>query len=306
MGLALLVAAILVATIAGSAAERRWDERAERVADRLLMFVLFGVLPLVVFFNVVSFEVTGDVAAGLALAWIALLATGGLTYLAIPRRWTRPAAGAVVVAALASNTGYLGYPMTAIFLGPERLAEAVTYDVVVAVPMLVTVCFAIGAALGAEAGEGARRRARAFALRNPVLPAFVLALVAPDSLAPDVLVSLSQALVFAVLPVGFFAVGVHLAAASPSGATVPPLGPEIGLAVVARLVAAPLILFLVALPLVDLPASFLLVAAMPAGLNTLVVANAFGLDRRVAAGAIAWSTVIVLLAAGALTVAGVA
>ena len=40
-----------------------------------------------------------------------------------------------------------------------------------------------------------------------------------------------------------------------------------------RLVVAPLLLWLLALPLIDLPDPYLLLAAMPCGINTLLVAN---------------------------------
>ena len=306
MGLALVIAAILASTAAGAAAELRLGARAERIADRLLTAALFTVLPLVVYFNVVGLELTGDVVGGLALAWVALLTAGGIAFLAGRRRWPRPTTGAVVVAVLAANTGYLGYPLTAVFLGADRLPEAVAYDVVVAVPMLVLVCFAVGAALGEEAGTGARERVRAFALRNPLLPAFALALVSPEQLAPDVLVDLSQRLVFALLPVGFFAVGVHLAATSPGSFGISRPSPELAVAVLARLLLAPALLLALALPLIELPAVYVLLAAMPAGLNTLIVAGAFGLDRRLAAGAIAWSTAIVLVAAVLAALTGLA
>lgn len=301
-----MIAAILAATAAGGLAERRLGARAERAAHRLLNAALYTALPVVVFFNVVGLEVTADVAGGLALAWLALLSAGGAVFLVGRRRWPRPVTGAAIVAALAANTGYLGYPMTAIFLGTERLSQAVAYDIVVAVPMLVLVCFAVGAGFGAEAGRSAGERARAFGLRNPLLPAFVLALAAPDELAPDVLVDLSQALVFALLPVGFFAVGVYLAATSPVAFSVPAPRAEVAVAVGARLVVAPVLLLLLAMPLIDLPGPYLLLAAMPSGLNTLIVANAFGLDRRLAAGTIAWSTGIVLVGAVAVAAAGAA
>lgn len=297
MDLVLVITVILVATAAGALAERRWRERAEAASDRLLSAVLFFLLPFVVFFNVARLDFSPEVGLGLVLALLALLSAGGLAWVVARTRFPRPVVGTLMVSALAANTGYLGYPMTAIFLGNERLPEAVAYDVLVAVPILVVVCFAIGAAFGDEAGDDARQRARAFALRNPLLPAFAVALVAPDALAPDVLVDLSQALVFAVLPLGFFVVGVYLAATSPERFSVPPLGREIALGVGLRVLVAPSILWLLALPLIDLPAPYLLLAAMPCGLNTLVVANAYGLDRRLAAGTIAWSTAAVLLAA---------
>lgn len=301
-----MIATIVGATTLGAALERRLGHRAERLSDGLLNGVLYAVLPIVVFFNVVGLELTADVAGGLALAWVAVLSSGFLAYLVGRRRWSRPVTGAVIVGTLAANTGYLGYPLTAIFLGGDRISQAVAYDVLVAVPILVLVCFSVGAAFGDEAGVGARQRARSLAIRNPLLPAFALALIAPDKLAPDALVTLSQALVFAMLPVGFLTVGIYLAATSPGRFSVPRPGPEIAVAVAARLVVAPLLLFLLALPLIDLPAPYLLLAAMPAGLNTLVVANAFGLDRRLAAGVIAWSTAVVLVAAVAAAVAGIA
>lgn len=297
MDLVLVIVVILAATGCGALAEGRWRERAEAASDRLLSAVLFLLLPIVVFFNVVGLEFSGEIGLGLALAWLALLAVGGLAWLVARTRFPRPVVGTLMVSALAANTGYLGYPMTAIFLGGDRLPEAVAYDVLVAMPMLVVVCFAIGAAFGTEAGDEARERMRAFALRNPLLPAFALALVAPDALAPEVLVNFSQALVFAVLPLGFFVVGVYLAATSPGSFSVPPPGPAIALGVALRVVVAPALLWLLALPVIEIPASYLLLAAMPCGLNTLVVANAYGLDRRLAAGAIAWSTGLVLVAA---------
>lgn len=57
-------------------------------------------------------------------------------------------------------------------------------------------------------------------------------------------------------------------------------------------------LFALALPLIDIPGPYLLLAAMPTGINAIVVSHAYGLDMRIASGAVAWSTAIVI--AGAL------
>jgi predicted permease len=43
---------------------------------------------------------------------------------------------------------------------------------------------------------------------------------------------------------------------------------------------------------------------MPSGVNALVVAHAYGLDLRLLASAIAWSTAVVVAAAALATVAG--
>lgn len=303
MGLLIVAAAILVSIAAGIAAQRRRGERAEALAERMLLGVLYLLLPPLVFFNVAALELRPELGIGLALAWLAVLITGALGYLLVRSRRPRPVVGTIVVAAIAGNTGYLGYPLTAIFLGADRLGEAVVYDVAVAVPVLVLVCFAVGAAFGEKSGEDVRDRFRSFLTRNPLLPAFALALIAPETLAPPVLVELSRALVFAILPLGFFAVGVYLAASSPGLHSLRP-SVDVGLAVVLRCLVAPSLLYVLALPLIELPASYLLLMAMPCGLNTLIVASAYGLDSRLAANAIAWSTALVLAAAAAAALAG--
>ena len=60
---------------------------------------------------------------------------------------------------------------------------------------------------------------------------------------------------------------------------------------------APGLLLLLSLPFIDLPGPYLLIAAMPCGINTLLVAHVYGLDSRLAAQAIAWTTSIVVVAA---------
>lgn len=304
MALPIVIIGIVLAVLAGAWIEVRHAERAERLADRLLMGSLYLLAPPVIFFNLVHLEFSVDSSLGLVLAWVAVLLTGLAAYLLARKRFSRPVTGAVIVSVLSANTGYLGYPLTTIVFGPARLPEAVSYDALVTIPILITAAFAVGAAFGQEAGEGARERARSFIIRNPLLPVFALALVAPDSWAPPLAVEISQIMVFALLPVGFFAVGVHLAATSPGRLSLPPLSRPVLLAIGLRLLLVPAILFALATPILDIPLTYLFMAAMPCGLNTLLVANAFGLDRRVAAGTIAWSTAIVLLATGLVTVVG--
>jgi predicted permease len=54
---------------------------------------------------------------------------------------------------------------------------------------------------------------------------------------------------------------------------------------------------LLAAPLIDLPAAYRLLSAMPSGINSMVVAYASGLDMEITAEAVAWSTTIVVAAA---------
>jgi malate permease and related proteins len=291
-----VVVAIVVSTAAGVWAERRWAERAGAASRRGLLFVLYVVLPPTTFFNLAAARIDADVGFGIVLAMVAVAGATVLAYLVGSRllRLTRPSVGSMLCCALVGNTGYLGYAMVAVLLGFDRLSEAVVYNILVASPALLLGAFTVGAAFGTEAGEGPRERVGAFFTRNPPLYAALLALLAPDSLAPDVLVDASRIAIVAVLPLGFFAVGAALAEEGEEGAFPfpPPLDAPVASTVAIKLAVVPALLYALALPLIDLPGTYLLLAAMPCGINTMIVTHAYGLDLRLTASAVAWSTAI--------------
>jgi malate permease and related proteins len=305
--MAAIVATILVATAVGVWAEGRYGGRAGIAARRGLIFVLYFVLPPVTFFNLARADIDVNAGAGVALAYVALGAVTFTAWFVAARvlRLERPAIGSVMCCALIANTGYLGYPLVAALLGFDALSEAVVYDVLVSAPALLLGAFSVGAAFGEAAGEGVRERTAAFFTRNPPLYAALLAVIAPDSLAPDVLVDASRIAIVSVLPLGFFAVGAALAEEADEGAIAvpPPLDAPVAAAVAIRLILAPVLLYLIALPLIDLPDTYLLLAAMPCGINTMIVTHAYGLDLRISAGAVAWSTAIAVVALVPLSLA---
>lgn len=300
--IALLTAAtIAIAVAVGVVAERRRPQAAAHAARRSLTLMLYVLLPPVIFFNIASSSI--DVSHGVGLL-LGLLASslGALTAYFVASRvlhLSRARTGAVVCCVLSVNTGYLGYPLTVALLGRDQLPTAVLYDVLVTGPCLLLGAFAVGAALGTKAGEGPRERVRAFFTRNPPLYAAIAGLLAPDALAPQLLVDLSQALLVAILPIGFFAVGATLAENAEHGdlPMPPPLTKPVLVALSSRLILVPALLMLLAAPLIDLPAPYRLMAAMPSGINSMVVAHAYGLDMEITAEAVTWSTAIVVVAA---------
>jgi predicted permease len=299
MLLALLV--ILGATAAGVAAEQRWREAAQEAARVALGFLIYALLPFVTFFTVSHVELTAGVGAGLVFAWAELLTVVAVAYLIGTRvlDLPRPSVGALMNASGLANTGYLGVPLIAALIGgSQAIGESITYDLAVSAPMLLITAFAIGAAFGTKAGETAGERVLAFA-RNPPLLAFVLALIAPEALTPDWARDLAEVLVLLLAPLGFFALGVHLMHEQEDGVRVfpPPLTPAVGVALALRLIAAPGLMLAMSALIVTVPDAFLIQAAMASGINGLAVAHVFGLDLRLAASAIAWSTAIVLTAA---------
>jgi predicted permease len=183
-------------------------------------------------------------------------------------------------------------------LGRDDVPEAAAYDALVQAPLLMLGVFAVGAAFGDRAGEGFGERVRTFFMRNPLLWAVLAALLAPDALAPDLLVDASRVLVIIQLPLGFFAVGVALATEAEHGELPfpPPFNARIGSAIAIRLLVAPALLIGLAAPFIDLPEPYALLAAMPCGIGTLIVAHAYGLDLRLTAAAVTWSTALVVFA----------
>ncbi len=288
--------AIAASIAAGVEAERRAGARAGVWARRILTFLLYVVMPIVAFFNMARLEISADVGVGIVLGWIAL-ALAALVGWLIARRLLRlpaPSAGVLAIVGLQANTGLMGLAVVGALLGFEHLSEGVVYDALVQQPVFFIGSFAIAAATGTKAGETVRQRVRAFFVRNPPLAAVLLGAVAPAALAPDLLVDAARVLVLTVPVLGFFAVGVTLAEEAEEGAMKfpPPLTPQIGAAIVLRLLVAPALLLALAAPLIDLPAAFLLAATMPAGLHIVVLAHVYGLDVPFAAGAIVWTTMV--------------
>jgi len=301
MGVVLTAATIGVATAIGVWSERRWPRGAADAARRALLLMLYVLLPPVIFFNLAGSEVDLGHGVGLVLGLVAYALSGLVAWFVASRvlRLSRPATGAVICAVVSVNSGYLGYPLTLALLGHDDLHNAVLFDVLVTGPSLLLGAFAVGAAFGDRAGEGARERTVAFLTRNPPLYAAIAGLLAPSALAPTALVDASQALVIAILPIGFFAVGATLAENAEEGELPipPPVTRPVGVAVVSRLALTPALLMAMAAPLIDLPTAYLLMSAMPSGLNSLVVAHAYGLDMEIVSEAVTWSTAIVVAAA---------
>ncbi|MGB7589010.1 MAG: AEC family transporter [Solirubrobacterales bacterium] len=301
MGVILTAGAIVAAVSIGVWSERRWPLGAGLAARRALVLILYVLLPPVIFFNLAASQIDLSHGVGLVLGILAVSLAALLAWriadrvLELPRHRT----GAVVSAVLCVNTGYLGYPLTVALLGRHQLPTAVLYDVLVSGPSLLLGAFAVGAAFGTKAGESPRERVRAFFTRNPPLYAAIAGLLAPHALAPHLLVDISQGLIVAILPIGFFAVGATLAEGAEHGdlPIPPPLTRPVALAVISRLAVAPALLMLFAAPLIHLPAAYRLLAAMPTGLNSMVVAHAYGLDMEITAEAVTWSTAIVVAAA---------
>jgi len=301
---ALLFVLIVGSTLAGIAWERRDAAAAHRGAARVIRLIVWVLGPFVVLFVMPHIELRGGLGIGLVFAYLELALVGVLAYLISTRvlRRSRAVTGAVVCTSILGNTGYLGVPLVGALLGREHIADAVAWDATVSAVMLYGPAFAVGAALGSDSGDDRRARVRAFFTRNPVLYALIAGLLIPRSWSPDTVFHVAKWVAsVGIVPLGFFVLGVNLI--EEGHGRWPPLAPPAALVTALRLLAAPALLgALVLISGASIPKAFFLQAAMPSGINSLIVAHTFGLDLRTTAGAIAWSTVTALLGAAVLAV----
>ncbi|MCB0828703.1 MAG: hypothetical protein KDB62_07850 [Solirubrobacterales bacterium] len=293
--------AIIASVLAGIYAERRWPALAGPGSRRSLTVLLYFVIPPIIFVNLARADFDLGVGVGLALGLVSVTLVGLAGWvIAVPLlKLPSPVAGAVICCVVVSNTAYLGYPMVLTLMGGDDLSQGVVYDLVVSGIGLMVYAFAVGAAFGTRAGEGFRQRLGAFFFKNPLLYAAILGWLAPGWMAPDLLVDISWVLVILILPVGFFAVGAVLAEEERVGAIrLPPrIHKPVAGVIFARLILSPTLLIVLSMPFSGIPRSFYLLAAMPTGLNSMIVGHAYGLDLRTTAEAVVYTTAIVIAGA---------
>ena len=305
-----VVGASFAAIGIGILAERRWPAGAMRLQGRLLEGIVYVLLPILLLLTVPQLKVTAGVGAGLAFGWAERIAVFLIAWLVGTRvlRLDRPSTGALIAAVVTANTGFLGVPVVAALLGSDELGLAVTWDAVVTPPAVLLIGFAAGAAFGTRAGQGFGERAKAFLIRNPPLYALVVALLLPESLSPSWGTQAAEVISLALAPIGFFALGVNLLREhDEEGVRIfpPPFTAPVATAVFLRLVFAPALVFALSAVIIEVPRAFLVEAAMASGINGLAIAHIFGLNMRIVVGAVAWSSLIVVIAAVAAGVLGV-
>ena len=300
-----IVLTVIVATAVGVIAERRDNARAHVARLALLRLMLWVLVPFVAYVNIARAHLSLDATLSIAIAAASIVVAGAIMWrlgrgpLALPDA----SVGGGIVATIQANTAYFGLPLIAALFSHAELSQAVAYDGLVSLPMFVLGSYSVGARLGHARAGGLRAQLRTGLVRNPVLWAVLAALLVPESWAPEALVDPSHAAVYALLPLGFFVVGVTLGDEAKDGTlrVPPPLTPSIAAVVLLRMAFVPLVLLLVGLVLIDVPAPFYVLAAMPVGVNTVLVGHATGLDLRLISSAIAWSTTVALVAIAALT-----
>lgn len=293
----LIVTTMVVFGVLGGVYAHHRPGSSDDFAKRLMDLVLWVIIPPVLFFNLAHYEFTAQAGRALAVSWIGNLLLLGAAFLAARRlSLTRPQIGAFVCCAVMGNTAYLGYAFSVAALGSKELETAIIFDIVVMLPSLIFIAFSIGAAYGTYA-ETTRDRFKSFFTRNPLIFTALLALLAPESFSPEWARELTHYLVYAILPLGFFAVGIIVRHESELDRVSfpPPLTRPVAVASGLKLGFLPLFLLAMDLWVTRIPTAYVLQAMMPTGLNNLLLANNYGLDRKLTASVIVWTTLVIAI-----------
>lgn len=305
----LVVVTVVLAVTAGVMIERRLGgATAQRLRGRIVQLMLFVLMPFVSYVSIARLHLTANVGIGIALALVLLCVMTALMFLLArgPLGLDKPSTGAAMVCTIQANTGFFGLPLCAALFSEAEFSQAVAYDVLVSAPAFVFGSYTIGALLG-TAGEDKHlgRHTLTTLLKNPVLYALAIALAVPESWAPDALVFPSKLAVYLLLPLGFIVVGITLANEADEGAlrVPPPLTRAVAAVIALRMAVMPLVVLAVSLFIVRLPATYPLLAAMPSGVNTVLVAHQTGLNLRLAADATTWTSAIAVTATLAVALA---
>ena len=219
-------------------------------------------------------------AIGLGLAWL----------LGRWRPQPAPVQGSLLLGTLAGNTGFLGYPVLLALVGPHDLVWAICFDVLGTSLLLFSVGIAIAARYGGTSlalGPMLRRL-----LLNPPLWGLGLGLLLQGKTLPPLLTLFLQVMAFGTVALALVLIGINLRRLQ-GGSVSPLIGPLLGI----KMLVLPLVMLALTRWL-ELPRagemSLVVQAAMPPAFSTVMLAEIYGLDRRLSATTVALGCLVLL------------
>src|ERR1700749_4175757 len=123
MGVLLALVLMVAGAGVGVWSEVQRPREAVALARRLLLVMLYVLVPPVIFFNLAAASISVDNGIGIAIGLFNMALVGIAVWFVAARllRLGRPQTGAVICAVIVANTTYLGYPLTVALLGRDHL-----------------------------------------------------------------------------------------------------------------------------------------------------------------------------------------
>jgi hypothetical protein len=202
-----------------------------------------------------------------------------------------PTQASFLLTTMFGNTGFLGFPITLAMVGKEYFAWALFYDLLGSFPG----SYGLGVFLAARFGGGVQNHwytVKAI-LINPGLWSFGFGLVFREVAIPTVVELFLEKLAWTILALSLVLIGMRLALLNSWRSL-----PQASISLIIKMLLVPLILGSI-LPLFGLTGStakvIVLQMAMPPAFATLVIAEAFNLDRDLAVTALASGVILLLV-----------
>lgn len=241
-------------------------------------------------------DLTGSVWISPLMAWVAVSVGIGLGWLWLKRSETPetpPATtrGSFLLSTLVGNTGYLGYPVTLALVGPKYFAWAVFYDTLGS----TLAAYGLGVAIASRYGQKNQHTWDLVrqTLTNPGLLSFFVGLAVRPVPLPLPVEQALRIVAWAVIALSLLLLGMRLGQLTSWRSF---KLASISLSI--KMLLVPLVLGLLLVPF-NLPATAHLVIVlqmgMPPAFATLVLTEAFDLDRELTVTTLALGSVGILL-----------
>ena len=264
----------------------------QRIPALLGKFLFWIGVPL----SIIGFLQQADLHAGVwvapIVAWIAIALSASFACLWLKRSpLSKPAKGSFLLSAMVGNTGYLGYPIVLALVGEKFFAWAVLYDTIGS----TLGAYGLGAALAARFGGKSRNSSEFLlaVLKNPALWSFWIGLGLRSIALPLAITTVLRGCAWTMVAIALLLLGMRLSQI-PSGLSFRSAAVSLSI----KMLIVPLLVGL-ALPYFGIHGAprlvLVLQMAMPPAFATLVLTEAYDLDRELTVTALAIGSILLLL-----------
>lgn len=239
-------------------------------------FIIHVSLPALTLLSVHGLKITGDVGLMAAMAWIYFGLSAG--FFRLVGHWLklpRPTVGALILTGGLGNTAYVGLPLIESYYGHQGLASGIIVDQLGSFLVLSTLGITF-AGIYSSGRPGIGEMAKRVLLFPPFLALLIALLLIPIEY-PEWLTVVLKRLSDTMAPLALLAVGFQLRLGHLAGN-----GRNLAIGLAFKLVLAPLVLFLLYVPLLGAHGQAIQItlfqAAMPPMITSAIIATEHDLD----------------------------
>lgn len=242
----------------------------------LSSFIIHVSFPALILLSVHDLKISGDVGLMAAMAWILFAMSAGFFWL-VGRwmNWSRPTVGALILTGGLSNTSYVGLPMIEAYYGHQGIASGIIVDQLGSFLVLSTLGITFAGIYSSGRPKVSEMSMRV--LRFPPFIALIIALLLLPMHYPEWMSLVLKRMGDTLAPLALLSVGFQLRLRHLAGN-----GKKLAVGLGFKLVLAPLVLFLLYVPLLGAHGQAIQItlfeAAMPPMITAAILATEHDLD----------------------------